>query len=77
MARIPKTILHLEVDSEQLLANYTGLFDPSDNKTDWRHDQRIMNALLADERLYQFFLRIILPVRRYKMRQEKKKNKKT
>lgn len=70
-----KTILHLEVDSKQFHVQYTGSFELSDVKAVRKHDERVMDALISDERLFRFFNRLVEPVQRYKRREAKKQAK--
>lgn len=70
-----KTILHLEVDSKQFSVQYTGSFELSDDKAARKHDERIMDALISDERLFRFFNRLVEPVQRFKRREAKKQAK--
>ena len=67
-----KTILHLEVDKNEYNCQYTGSFEFSEDKKVRKHDERIIDALLSDEQLFQFFYRIVEPVRRCKMREARK-----
>ena len=73
MARIPKTILHVEVTDTNFCVQYNGEIAelPLDKKLR-KHDERLMNMLIASDELLSFFYRIVTPVVRFKRRQASK-----
>lgn len=73
MSRIPKTIFHLEVSDRIYNAKYTGSFKFSDDKTSRKHDERLMEVLIADDVLLNFLYGIVMPVVRFKRREAKRK----
>lgn len=75
MARLAKTILQLEVDDKEWSLKFNGSINFPENKKELTHDRRIMEALIADERLYNLFFRLVKPVTRYKKREAKRKQK--
>ena len=75
MPRIPKTIFHLEVSDRIYDAKYTGSFKFSNDKTARKHDERLMDVLIADDVLLNFLYGIVMPVVRFKRREAKRKAK--
>ena len=73
MARLAKTILILEVDNKEFNLKYTGSIEFPEDKIGVKHDERIIQAMLEDERLYKLFFRLVDPVTRYKKREAKRK----
>ena len=69
---IKKTIFHLEVNSREYDATYTGTFKFPETKIDRKHDERIMSALMANEELLNFLYRLVTPVVRCKRREARK-----
>ena len=70
-----KTIFHMEVTNNTWSAKYTGNFELSDDKAVRKHDERLMDALIADDRILNFWYRIVMPVVRFKRRQARKQLK--
>ena len=69
---IKKTIFHLEVNSKEYEASYTGTFKFPETKIDRKHDERIMSALMENDDLLYFLYRLVNPVIRYKRREARK-----
>ena len=72
MAKIPKTILHIEVNDKEYNVKYTGLISKPETKQQWKHNERLMRALMADDELLTFFYNIVNPVVRCKRREARK-----
>ena len=77
MARLPKTTLLLEVNDKEFHVQYNGSLSAPETKEQQKHNERLMKALLADDRLLTFFYNIVTPVVRYKRREAIKKNAKS
>ena len=69
---IKKTIFHLEVNSKEYEASYTGTFKFPESKIDRKHDERIMSVLMENDDLLNFLYRLVNPVVRYKRREARK-----
>ena len=69
---IKKTIFHLEVNSKEYEASYTGTFKFPETKIDRKHDERIMSVLMENDDLLNFLYRLVNPVVRYKRREARK-----
>ena len=74
MAKIKQTILILEVNDKEWHLQYTGSigFPQLRDKTNLKHDERIIRALISDRRLFELFQRLIEPAKRYYRRKDKK-----
>lgn len=74
MARVKKTILIFEIDDQNWNLKFNGSIDfpPLRDKVACKHDERIMLALASDRRLFNFFYRLVAPVKRYYNRKDKK-----
>ena len=71
-----KTILHIEVTNKDFNIQYSGLIikEPTE-KDDIKHDERLMRMLVSDQKVFDFFFRIVEPARRFYVREAKKKQK--
>ena len=69
---IKKTIFHLEVNSKEYEASYTGTFKFPETQIDRKHDERIMSVLMENDDLLNFLYRLVNPVVRYKRREARK-----
>ena len=69
MARLPKTILHIEVNDKEYNIKYNGTIKEPQTKEQLKHNERIMNMLLASDELLSFFYNIVHPVVRCKRRE--------
>lgn len=76
MPRIPKTILNIEVNDKTYHVLYSGSFKYSNDKTARKHDQRLMEMLMASDEMLEFFYSLVMPVVRYKRREARKAAKK-
>lgn len=72
MARFPKTILHIEVNDKEYNVKYNGTIKEPQTKEQLKHNERIMNMLLASDELLSFFYNIVNPVVRCKRREARK-----
>ena len=71
-----KTILHIEVTNKEYTLQYSGSPDEKPTtKDDFKHDERLMLMLISNEKIFDFFFRIVEPARRYYIREAKKKLK--
>ena len=71
-----KTILHIEVNNSKYSIQYSGsLIEPPTSKENFKHDERILRMLVSDRKVFDFFLRLVEPARRFYLREEKKKRK--
>ena len=71
-----KTILHIEVTNKEYSIQYSGsLIEPPTSKENLKHDERILQMLVADRKVFDFFFRLVEPARRFYLREEKKKRK--
>ena len=73
MSKLKKTILHIEVDDKQFEVQYNGSLSEPQTREQHKHNERLMRALLADDKLLTFFYNIIMPVVRCKRREARKK----
>ena len=67
-----KTILSLEVNNKEWHLQYSGSVEPTDDKAAFKHDARIMDALMSDDKLLDLFYRLVTPVVRYKRREARR-----
>ena len=74
MARIPKTILKIEVNDKEYHVLYTGNFKCNADKTARKHDERLMRMLMDSDETLEFLYSIVTPVVRYKKREARRKN---
>ena len=72
MPKIKKTILHIEVDDKEFDIKYSGSYEIPETKLQMKHDERLIRMLVADEKVFNFFYRIVAPVIRFKKREAKK-----
>ena len=72
MARLKKTIFLLEVNDQEYHVQYNGTLSAPETREQWKHNERLMRALLADDRLLNFLYNIVTPVVRCKRRETKK-----
>ena len=72
MSKIKKTILHVEVDEHDFHIQYTGSIQRKDDQTAFKHDERLIRMLLANDDIFDLFWRVTSPVMRYKRRKERK-----
>ena len=71
-----KTILHIEVINKEYSIQYSGSIAQSPtSKENLKHDERILQMLVSDPKVFDFFLRLVEPARRFYIREEKKKRK--
>ena len=71
-----KTILHIEVTNKEYSIQYSGSITQSPtSKEKLKHDERILQMLVADRKVFDFFFRLVEPARRFYIREEKKKRK--
>ena len=77
MAKIKKTTLILEVNNKGWRVGYSGLIEypKVEDKTTFKHDERVIRALISDEELFRLFYRLVDPAYRYYKREAKKKAK--
>lgn len=72
MARLKKTTFLLEVNDQEYHVQYNGTLSAPETREQWKHNERLMRALLADDRLLNFLYNIVTPVVRCKRRETKK-----
>ena len=72
MAKSRKTTLLIEVTAKEWRAQYNGTFK-NPTKEQFKHDARLMSALISSPELFAFFNRILTPVIRCKRREARKK----
>ena len=72
MARLKKTTFLLEVNDQEYHVQYNGTLSAPETCEQWKHNERLMRALLADDRLLNFLYNIVTPVVRCKRRETKK-----
>ena len=72
MARLPKTILLIEVNDKEYHVKYNGTIGVPETKEQRKHNERLMNALIASDELLTFFYDIVNPVVRFKRREARK-----
>ena len=70
-----KTILIIEVDKNEWNIKYTGSLLPTEDKEVFKLDARLMNMLTSDDRVLEFWNRILQPVLRYKRREARRNAK--
>lgn len=71
-----KTILHIEVTGKEYSIQYSGsLIEAPTSKDAFKHDERILQMLVADRKVFDFFFRLVEPARRFYIREAKKKLK--
>ena len=71
-----KTILHIEVINSKYSIQYSGsLIEAPTSKESLKHDERILQMLVADRKVFDFFFRLVEPARRFYVREAKKKRK--
>ena len=71
-----KTILRIEVTNKEYSIQYSGSIAQSPtSKENLKHDERILQMLVADRKVFDFFFRLVEPARRFYIREEKKKRK--
>ena len=73
MAKVKKTFFQMEVDDENYEVKYNGSFDEPKTREERKHNERIMRALIADDRLLTLFYNLVMPVVRMKRREAKRK----
>ena len=73
MAKSRKTTLLIEVTAKEWRAQYTGSFKTPTGKDQFKHDARLMSALISSPELFAFFNRVLTPVIRCKRREARKK----
>lgn len=72
MAKIKKTTLLIEVTDSEFHVQYNGSLSAPETKEQFKHNERLMKALLSDERLFNFAYNIFMPVMKCKKREAKK-----
>ena len=72
MARLKKTTFLLEVNDHEYHVQYNGSLSAPETREQWKHNERLMRALIADDRLLNFLYNIVTPVVRCKRREAKK-----
>lgn len=72
MSTIKKTVLTIEVSDRAFNASYTGTFSKPQTKEQQKHNERLIKALIYDDKLLEFMYNIVNPVVRYKRRQARK-----
>lgn len=72
MAKSRKTTLLIEVTAKEWRAQYSGSFKTPAGKDQFKHDARLMSALISSPELFAFFNRILTPVIRCKRREAKR-----
>ena len=72
MPRFKKTTLLIEVDDREYRVRYTGTLSCPETPEQRKHNERLMRALIADDRLLNFLYTIVTPVVRFKRREAKK-----
>ena len=71
-----ETILYIEVTNKEYSIHYSGSIAQSPtSKEKLKHDERILQMLVADRKVFDFFFRLVEPARRFYIREEKKKRK--
>lgn len=71
-----KTILHIEVINSNYSIQYSGSIAQSPtSKEILKHDERILQMLVSDRKVFDFFFRLVEPARRFYIREAKKKRK--
>ena len=71
-----KTILHIDVTNKEYSIQYSGSIAQSPtSKEILKHDERILQMLVADRKVFDFFFRLVEPARRFYIREAKKKRK--
>ena len=71
-----KTILHIEVTNKEYSVQYSGSIAQSPtSKEILKHDERILQMLVSDRKVFDFFLRLVEPALRFYLREDKKKRK--
>ena len=78
MPRMKKTVLHLEVNEKEwtLKSNLSLDYPQITDKIAFKHDERIMRALMSDDKLFRLFYRLVEPVLRCKRRDARRAAKK-
>ena len=75
MPRFKKTIFQMEVTEKKYHVSYSGTFTEPETREQRKHNERLMEALIADDKLLTFLYNIVTPVVRYKRREAKKQRK--
>ena len=71
-----KTILHIDVTNKEYSIQYSGSIAQSPtSKETFKHDKRILQMLVSDRKVFDFFLRLVEPALRFYLREDKKKLK--
>ena len=71
-----KTILHIDVTNKEYSIKYSGSIAQSPtSKENLKHDERILQMLVSDPKVFDFFFRLVEPARRFYIREAKKKRK--
>ena len=71
-----ETILRIEVTNKEYSIQYSGSIAQSPtSKENLKHDERILQMLVADRKVFDFFFRLVEPARRFYVREAKKKRK--
>lgn len=69
-----KTILKIETTSKEYDLQYSGsIKDQVKDKSLWEHDKRLIIMLVSNRDIFNFFLRIVEPAKRYYQREDRKK----
>ena len=70
------TILNIKVTNKEFNIQYSGsIAEPPTSKDKLKHDERIMRMLVSDRKVFDFFVRLVEPARRYYLREARKKRK--
>lgn len=75
MPRFKKTIFQMEVTEKEYNVSYSGTLAKPETREQRKHNERLMQALIADDKLLTFLYNIVTPVVRYKRREAKKQRK--
>ncbi len=79
MAKLPKTILHFEVNDNKYLLRTNASVRENQEKSVYlqncKHQQRLIQVLAESDDVFHFFEQIYEPVRRFRRREARKKLK--
>ena len=75
MAKIKKTTLLIEVTDSEYHVQYNGSITEPRTPEQWKHNERLMRALISSDELLTFLYNIVTPVVRCKRREAKKARK--